>query len=66
MTGQGALYVRLTKNFSVVSVSDPVSDSADDLMEVSLISPEYYLSLMANWIGGFISLEYRSLFGSPT
>ena len=43
-------------------MSDPGSDSADDLIEVSLVSPEYYLSLMANWIGGFISLEYRSLF----
>lgn len=62
LAGQGAVYVRLTKDFSVVSVSDPGSDSADDLIEVSLVSPEYYLSLMANWIGGFISLEYRSLF----
>ena len=62
LAGQGAVYVRLTKDFSVVSVSDPGSASADDLIEVSLVSPEYYLSLMANWIGRFISLEYRSLF----
>ena len=37
LAGQGAVYVRLTKDFSIVSVSYG-SDSSDDLIHVSLVS----------------------------
>ena len=37
LAGQGAVYVHLTKDFSIFSVSDG-SDSSDDLIHVSLVS----------------------------
>ena len=37
LAGHGAVYVRLTKDFSIVSVSYG-SDSSDDLIHVSLVS----------------------------
>ena len=60
LAGQGAVYVRLTKDFSIVSVSDG-SDSSDDLIHVSLVSVcellfvwifEIYNSVCANVLKG--------------
>ena len=40
MLQKGAVYVHLTKDFSIVSMSDG-SDSSDDLIHVSLVSTVY-------------------------